>query len=156
MPTNHLNHGAQGRIRTSVARKERQIYSLLPLTTRPPVQKAARSIRFPFHRIWRRRSGWEPHVERKSRLGRTYFRTELTTCRKNSFMECFLVILLRYCRPAFPETVSWSWRRESNPRPSDYKSDALPAELRQQTQNSPALSGAKDPPDPCWMSGTIF
>src|ERR1700690_3480462 len=29
--------GAQGRIRTSVARKERQIYSLLPLTTRPPV-----------------------------------------------------------------------------------------------------------------------
>ena len=33
------NNGAQGRIRTSVARKERQIYSLLPLTTRPPVQK---------------------------------------------------------------------------------------------------------------------
>ena len=31
------NPGAQGRIRTSVARKERQIYSLLPLTTRPPV-----------------------------------------------------------------------------------------------------------------------
>ncbi len=31
------NCGAQGRIRTSVARKERQIYSLLPLTTRPPV-----------------------------------------------------------------------------------------------------------------------
>ena len=28
----------QGRIRTSVARKERQIYSLLPLTTRPPVR----------------------------------------------------------------------------------------------------------------------
>ena len=28
----------QGRIRTSVARKERQIYSLLPLATRPPVQ----------------------------------------------------------------------------------------------------------------------
>src|SRR5271157_3277659 len=28
--------------------------------------------------------------------------------------------------------VFWSWRRESNPRPSDYKSDALPTELRQQ------------------------
>ena len=27
---------------------------------------------------------------------------------------------------------TWSWRRDSNPRPSDYKSDALPAELRQQ------------------------
>ena len=25
----------------------------------------------------------------------------------------------------------WSWRRDLNPRPSDYKSDALPAELRQ-------------------------
>ena len=28
----------------------------------------------------------------------------------------------------------WSWRRDLNPRPSDYKSDALPAELRQPTQ----------------------
>ena len=27
--------------------------------------------------------------------------------------------------------TNWSWRRDSNPRPSDYKSDALPAELRQ-------------------------
>src|SRR5271168_4190662 len=25
----------------------------------------------------------------------------------------------------------WSWRRDLNPRPSDYKSDALPTELRQ-------------------------
>jgi hypothetical protein len=32
-----------------------------------------------------------------------------------------------------PQTASiWSWRRDSNPRPSDYKSDALPTELRQQ------------------------
>src|SRR5450432_2240816 len=38
-------YGGQGRIRTSVARKERQIYSLLPLTTRPPV-RALRSARF--------------------------------------------------------------------------------------------------------------
>ena len=36
-------NGGQGRIRTSVARKERQIYSLLPLTTRPPVRLATRS-----------------------------------------------------------------------------------------------------------------
>ena len=35
--TKRLKRGAQGRIRTSVARKERQIYSLLPLTARPPV-----------------------------------------------------------------------------------------------------------------------
>jgi septal ring-binding cell division protein DamX len=30
----------------------------------------------------------------------------------------------------------WSWRRDLNPRPSDYKSDALPAELRQPEQPS--------------------
>jgi hypothetical protein len=29
----------------------------------------------------------------------------------------------------------WSWRRGLNPRPSDYKSDALPAELRQRRSN---------------------
>jgi hypothetical protein len=31
----------------------------------------------------------------------------------------------------------WSWRRDSNPRPSDYKSDALPAELRQPNNSAP-------------------
>ena len=31
----------------------------------------------------------------------------------------------------------WSWRRDLNPRPSDYKSDALPAELRQPAPASP-------------------
>ena len=31
--------------------------------------------------------------------------------------------------------IWWSWRRELNPRPSDYKSDALPAELRQRCSN---------------------
>ena len=31
-------HGGRGRIRTSVAHKGRQIYSLLPLATRPPVR----------------------------------------------------------------------------------------------------------------------
>ena len=35
------NSGGRGRIRTSVARKERQIYSLLPLAARPPVRAAA-------------------------------------------------------------------------------------------------------------------
>jgi hypothetical protein len=33
------NDGGRGRIRTSVARKERQIYSLLVLATHPPVRK---------------------------------------------------------------------------------------------------------------------
>jgi hypothetical protein len=38
-------------------------------------------------------------------------------------------------RPRSPENSWWSWRRELNPRPSDYKSDALPAELRQRRSN---------------------
>ena len=33
-----------------------------------------------------------------------------------------------------PNNQTWSWRRDLNPRPSDYKSDALPAELRQPTK----------------------
>jgi hypothetical protein len=37
-PAKRLNTGAQGRIRTSVPRKEEQIYSLPALTTHPPVR----------------------------------------------------------------------------------------------------------------------
>src|SRR6266568_2400720 len=48
---------------------------------------------------------------------------------------------------------SWSWRTDLNRRPSDYKSDALPAELRQQSHTPPPsvsdtkssrISGDKD------------
>jgi hypothetical protein len=56
------NPGAQGRIRTSVARKERQIYSLLPLTTRPPVQKPFQAALLPAARFCKRpRSLRTPH-----------------------------------------------------------------------------------------------
>ncbi len=34
-------------------------------------------------------------------------------------------------KPGLRPSKQWSWRRDLNPRPSDYKSDALPAELRQ-------------------------
>ena len=37
----------------------------------------------------------------------------------------------------FRKLILWSWRRDLNPRPSDYKSDALPTELRQQVEASP-------------------
>jgi hypothetical protein len=43
---------------------------------------------------------------------------------------CFTDLL----RSIPPRVRQWSWRRELNPRPSDYKSDALPAELRQRSQ----------------------
>ena len=39
-------------------------------------------------------------------------------------------------------STTWSWRRDLNPRPSDYKSDALPAELRQPAGNPKPKSEA--------------
>jgi hypothetical protein len=38
-----------------------------------------------------------------------------------------------------------SWRRDLNPRPSDYKSDALPTELRQRSSNQKKIT--KGQPD---------
>ena len=37
----------------------------------------------------------------------------------------------------------WSWRQESNPRPADYKSAALPTELRQREETAPAKSDSR-------------
>src|SRR5690348_3548488 len=103
--------GAQGRIRTSVARKERQIYSLLPLTTRPPVQKRRKfqlsqsmfrsARRMPAHRrMLREESG---RCEHTSAPGSLHFGKFL--------MECVLgdpavpppTLLLLPC--VFPETI---------------------------------------------------
>jgi hypothetical protein len=39
-----------------------------------------------------------------------------------------------------PVPQNLSWRRDLNPRPSDYKSDALPTELRQHSANRAKLS----------------
>ena len=47
----------------------------------------------------------------------------------------FHVIMPGFAPPHSPAEIWWSWRRELNPRPSDYKSDALPAELRQRCSN---------------------
>jgi hypothetical protein len=50
-------------------------------------------------------------------------------------------LLRRYRVRRLPEnTFPWSWRRDLNPRPSDYKSDALPTELRQQIREKDVLS----------------
>ncbi len=57
--------------------------------------------------------------------------------------------------PGNSSFVLWSWRRDSNPRPSDYKSDALPTELRQQSGDSRAFAQT-NPSDPFRMSGTIL
>ena len=52
-------------------------------------------------------------------------------------------------------SVLWSWRRDSNPRPSDYKSDALPTELRQQFWGIPALPRKRIPRIPSECPGQL-
>ena len=47
----------------------------------------------------------------------------------------FHAIMPGFAPPHSPAKIWWSWRRDLNPRPSDYKSDALPAELRQRCSN---------------------
>ena len=114
----NLNNGAQGWIRTSVARKERQIYSLLPLTTRPPVRNSA--AHFAFNHSAPTNKNSQAHSNAlHSPLGK---------------FPATVVPRLPCARAATlssPTGEIWSWRRDLNPRPSDYKSDALPAELRQ-------------------------
>src|SRR5690554_7202491 len=54
---------------------------------------------------------------------------------------------LNHCQPIFlinsqgykQEGFKWSWREELNPRPADYKSAALPTELRQPFKNTVLL-----------------
>jgi hypothetical protein len=59
------------------------------------------------------------------------------SCRDGSYSKVAARSAKRL-RMARATTCSWSWRRDSNPRPSDYKSDALPAELRQHEPLPPA------------------
>jgi hypothetical protein len=133
--------GGRGRIRTFVARKERQIYSLLVLATHPPVprKQPRRQVLVPskvFLQI--------PNSGNETQKGLVSERHQpLYFSRKD---------LLRLTPlPITKRTFWWSWRRELNPRPSDYKSDALPAELRQHRANrvriaegARKLQGAKE------------
>ena len=131
--------GAQGRIRTSVARKERQIYSLLPLTTRPPVHISTEHS----HRV--PRPGTQsllsknavPRAPQNSATAARQTSARLTTLAAAGISSLgelrvsFGLLLLPAAAGGALSVTIWSWRRDLNPRPSDYKSDALPAELRQ-------------------------
>jgi hypothetical protein len=55
------------------------------------------------------------------------------SCLKTPALSCYHVGIRSALTPLVQ--IWWSWRRELNPRPSDYKSDALPAELRQRRSN---------------------
>ena len=103
---NHAGAGGRGRIRTSVARKERQIYSLLVLTTHPPVPRR-----------------------------RTHRARVVPTLRETPTRSLFFAK-----NPASATSTTrrsnLSWRRDLNPRPSDYKSDALPLSYASPAQTS--------------------
>ena len=128
--------GGRGRIRTSVARKERQIYSLLVLATHPPVPRNSFGtyVLVPSDPIRAQHSCPEESV--RAEPDRCLRGTP--QCRKGSCPETpALALLSRGIRPQ-PcrkcRSLNLSWRRDLNPRPSDYKSDALPTELRQHWQ----------------------
>ena len=113
-------HGGRGRIRTSVARKERQIYSLLVLATHPPVLE--NSLLTP--------SASPANICQKTHRPANE-NTKRTRVKRHQPVDFASEDSLRLIPP---QANRWSWRRELNPRPSDYKSDALPAELRQRSQ----------------------
>ena len=88
----------------------RQIYSLIPLATREPLRKGAHSL----------------DVDTLCQQG-LRGNSALLTALANAVSHC----VCANCQAVFRARVKWSWREESNPRPADYKSAALPTELRQ-------------------------
>ena len=88
----------------------RQIYSLIPLATREPLREGAHSLDLdPLCQ-----QGWRGN-------------SPLLVALANEGYRC----VCASCQALFHTKVKWSWREESNPRPADYKSAALPTELRQ-------------------------
>ncbi len=118
--------GEDSNLRSS---KERQIYSLLPLTARPPVHIADR-------RCGLTKSNSTERLSTPTHSADAFPRSQRKPGRQ------FGMIAAGYSGPKL-----WSWRRDLNPRPSDYKSDALPAELRQPEQpcSLPKSAGSQLP-----------
>ena len=116
--------GGRGRIRTSVARKGRQIYSLLPLATRPPVRASSDSsgTSSPKASLATLLKDGRAGQDSVLRLRRNPTRLP-APCREPSRSTSTSALVTD---PSVPARGPWSWRRDSNPRPSDYKSDALP------------------------------
>jgi hypothetical protein len=116
--------GGRGRIRTFVARKERQIYSLLVLATHPPVPRKPSGTRTASPELLFQQLArfWSKNTKR-------------TRVKRHQPVRFWFQDSLRLAPLLKVPNFWWSWRRELNPRPSDYKSDALPAELRQRRSN---------------------
>ena len=99
--------GGEGRVRTSVARR-RQVYSLLRLTALPPPRNTSRAA-----------SGHDCFGSQHLYPLRPWaVALQACTCHWSPRVRCI---------PEGRRNRPWSWRRDSNPRPADYKSAALPA-----------------------------
>ena len=98
---------------SNLRRQSRQIYSLIPLTAREPLLQYERRI-----------------LLKRQVLVNTY---TFKSHRKRNLLSKH--IQLR----AF-DLKNWSWRLDLNPRPADYKSAALPTELRQPTNYNIVLT----------------
>jgi hypothetical protein len=123
--------GEDSNLRSS---KERQIYSLLPLTTRPPVHYLRFAHAF-LSALSAIHSTYVLAFEHPTltRFGHpSAFRSQRPRQNHDSLPEGFLCggSAGHLLTPVLPWRI-WSWRRDLNPRPPDYKSGALPAELRQ-------------------------
>jgi hypothetical protein len=119
--------GEDSNLRSS---KERQIYSLLPLTTRPPVRfgNALCSAQTNSRAAFSRHCG-NPRREYNLQTLNRAIPAVLSARRALRGQKTIPTTRSNY---PFGRLPNWSWRRDLNPRPSDYKSDALPTELRQQ------------------------
>jgi hypothetical protein len=119
------------------------------------LKKGAHFMLHPAHLCWLTNGALFSTGQKRLRDARTYFRMNrqiltlgevfvgLPSGRK--LLMCAQCLLCPKTRPAYalrkiPFYFVWSWRRDLNPRPSDYKSDALPAELR---QRKPPVTGHK-------------
>ena len=90
---------------SNLRRLSRQIYSLIPLATREPLHRAQKA---------------PVDVQPGSR--------KITH-------SSDVMSLDTACPKSFSGAGNWSWRQELNLQPADYKSAALPVELRQQTSH---------------------
>jgi hypothetical protein len=112
--------GEDSNLRSS---EERWVYSPVPLTTRPPLHQlqgmgtSATLLVF-------RHDGAQGAFRRAGTARYIYFGS-LSEKRFRESQVLFYTLIYR----------SWSWREDLNPRPADYKSAALPAELRQHWQS---------------------
>ena len=120
----NLNNGAQGRIRTSVALRAADLQSAA-FNHSATCAKNPHAL-FALHN--QTLCATKSALHNKNSQARTY---ALHSPLENSTTVLPRLPCAKAATLSSPTGEIWSWRRDLNPRPSDYKSDALPAELRQ-------------------------